>query len=146
MMLYAVIDTNVLVSALLNMDSNPGRVLLSVLSGKTALFLNEEIMSEYRNVLAREKFHFPADLVEVVLRRLADCSVFVSSSPEDYPEVGDPKDRCFYAVTMSGRESVDVFLVTGNMRHFPVKPFVITPSQFAAMLQSAGGAAGAEAH
>ena len=136
MMFYAVIDTNVLVSALLNMDSNPGRVLLSVLSGETVLFMNAEIMSEYRDVLAREKFHFPAEVVDVVLKRLALCSLAVSPSSEDYPEVGDPKDRCFYAVTMSGRETADAVLVTGNIRHFPVKPFVVTPTQFAAMLQA----------
>jgi len=34
-MIFAVIDTNVLVSALLNIDSNPGAVLLSVFDGKT---------------------------------------------------------------------------------------------------------------
>lgn len=136
MMFYAVIDTNVLVSALLNMDSNPGRVLLSVFSGETVLFMNAEILSEYRDVLAREKFHFPADVVDVVLKRLAVCSLAVSASSEDFPEVGDPKDRCFYAVTMSGRESEDAMLVTGNIRHFPVKPFVVTPAQFTAMLQA----------
>ena len=135
-MFYAVIDTNVLVSALLNMDSNPGRVVLSVLSGETTLFMNAEIMSEYRDVLAREKFHFPADVVGIVLKRLAARSLAVTPSSENFPEVGDPKDRCFYAVTMSGRESEDAMLVTGNIRHFPGKPFVVTPAQFAAMLQA----------
>ena len=136
MMFYAVIDTNVLVSALLNMDSNPGRVLLSVLNGETVPFLNAGIMSEYRDVLAREKFHFPAAVVDVILKRIAVCGLVVSPSSEEYLEVGDPKDRCFYAVAMSGRESADAMLVTGNIRHFPLKPFVVTPAQFVEMLQA----------
>lgn len=135
-MFYAVIDTNVLVSALLNMDSNPGRVLISVLNGETVPFMNAEIMAEYRAVLARKKFQFPADLVDVILKRISACGVIVSPSSEEFPEVGDPKDRCFYAVTMSGREAGDTMLVTGNIRHFPQKPFVVTPAQFVELLQA----------
>ena len=138
MMFYAVIDTNVLVSALLNIDSNPGRVLLSVFNGETIPLMNAEIMTEYREVLAREKFHFPADIVDVILKRIAVCGLIVSPASEEYPEVGDSKDRCFYAVTMSGRESADALLVTGNIRHFPLKPFVVTPAQFVEMLQAGG--------
>ena len=135
-MFHAVIDTNVLVSALLNMESNPGKVLLSVFNGETVPLMNEEIMTEYRDVLAREKFHFPAELVDVILKRLAASSLSVSAPSTEFPEVGDPKDRRFYAVTMSGRDAAAAVLVTGNIRHFPVKPFVVTPAQFVAMLQA----------
>ena len=58
-MIYAAIDTNVLVSALLNFQSNPGQVLLSVFNGETIPLVNEEILAEYRDVLARKKFRFP---------------------------------------------------------------------------------------
>lgn len=135
-MFYAVIDTNVLVSALLNVESNPGKVLLSVFNGETILLMNEEIMTEYRDVLAREKFHFPPELVDIVLKRIAASSLIVSTSSAEFPEVGDPKDRCFYAVTMSGRDAGDAMLVTGNIRHFPEKPFVVTPAQFVTLLRS----------
>lgn len=54
-MIYVVIDTNVLVSALLNINSNPGTVLLSVFKGETIPLLNPEILAEYRDVLARKK-------------------------------------------------------------------------------------------
>lgn len=138
MTLYAVIDTNVLVSALLNVDSNPGKVLSSVFNGETIPLMNEEVMAEYRDVLTREKFRFPAELVDVVLRRLAASGLIVPASPAEFPEVGDPKDRCFYAVTMSGRDAKDAMLVTGNLRHFPAKPFVVTPAQFVALLSSGG--------
>ena len=134
-MIYAVIDTNVLVSALLNIGSNPGAVLLSVFSGKTIPMLNSEILAEYREVLARKKFNFPAETVDIILKRLAGSCLNVSVSSENFPEVGDPKDRCFYAVTMTGRQTEDVLLVTGNIRHFPIKPYVVTPAQFIEILQ-----------
>ena len=57
-MFYAVIDTNVLVSALLNINSNPGKVLLSVFNGETCPLLNAEIVAEYRGA-CKEKVSFP---------------------------------------------------------------------------------------
>ena len=134
-MFYAVIDTNVLVSALLNINSNPGKVLLSVFNGETCPLLNAEIVAEYRDVLAREKFHFPAETVDIVIGRLAAVSMNLNAADGEYPEISDPKDRCFFAVTMTGRLSEDALLVTGNIRHFPAKPFVVTPAQFVGMLQ-----------
>ena len=133
-MYYVVIDTNVLVSALLNIDSNPGAVLLSAINGETIPLLNEEILAEYRNVLARKKFGFPAETVDVVLRRLAGVGLNVTLIDAEYPEVIDPKDHCFYAVTMVGRQTADTFLVTGNIRHFPAKTYVVTPAQFVKIL------------
>ena len=135
-MYYAVIDTNVLVSALLNINSNPGKVLLSVFNGKTCPLLNAEIVAEYRDVLAREKFHFPTEMVDVVMGRLVAVSMNINAADVEDPEIRDPKDRYFFAVTMTGRLSEDALLVTGNIRHFPVKPFVITPAQFVEMLQT----------
>ena len=135
-MFYAVIDTNVLVSALLNINSNPGKVLLSVFNSETRPLLNAEIIAEYRDVLAREKFHFPAETVDIVMNRLAAVSMNINAAEGEFPEITDPKDRCFFAVTMTGRLSEDALLVTGNIRHFPAKPFVVTPAQFVAMLEA----------
>ena len=105
-------------------------------NGETIPLVNEEILAEYRDVLARKKFRFPPDLVEIILTRLAACSLNIFSVSEDFPEIADPKDRCFYAVTMLERQSEDALLVTGNIRHFPVKPFVVTPAKFVEILQA----------
>jgi putative PIN family toxin of toxin-antitoxin system len=135
---YAVIDTNVLVSALLNVQSNPGVVLQSVFEGATIPLMNTEIITEYWTVLTREKFSFPVKLVDVVLRRFVECGLLVSVSLEGHQDVVDPKDRCFYAVTLSGREAGDALLITGNVRHFPRKPFVLSPAQFVEKLRENG--------
>ena len=47
------------------------------------------------------------------------------STREDLP---DPKDLVFYEVCMAKREEGSM-LVTGNMKHFPVKPFIVTPNE-----------------
>ena len=75
-MLYAVIGTNVLVSALLNINSKPGEILLPVFNGETVPLLNGEIFAEYQNVLSRKKFHFPAETVDLILRRIAAGMTF----------------------------------------------------------------------
>lgn len=57
---YAVIDTNVIVSAMLssNLASNPAKVFQAVLSGRVIPLYNDEILREYQVVLSRPKFPF----------------------------------------------------------------------------------------
>ena len=45
----------------------------------------------------------------------------------------DMKDLPFYEVVMEKRED-DAYLVTGNLKHFPVKPFIITARQMLEIL------------
>ena len=51
---------------------------------------------------------------------------------EDY--VPDPDDAIFYEVVMEARETIDAYLVTGNIKHFPVKPYVVTPKEMLEIL------------
>lgn len=49
-----------------------------------------------------------------------------TSRKETYDQIPDPTDIVFYEVALS----VDgAFLVTGNTRHFPKKPYVVTPAE-----------------
>jgi uncharacterized protein len=45
----------------------------------------------------------------------------------------DPDDVVFYEVTLSVDES---FLVTGNIRHFPTKPFIVSPARMIEIIKS----------
>lgn len=60
-MIFAVIDTNVFVSALLtkHRDSATVKVVEAVLDGRITALKSREIVNEYREVLARPQFHFP---------------------------------------------------------------------------------------
>ena len=53
---FAVIDTNVLVSAMLKWDSVPGNILELAFDGLIIPVLNDDIIKEYREVLSRPKF------------------------------------------------------------------------------------------
>ena len=67
---YAVIDTNVLVSALLKWDSIPGQVVQQTYAHEIIPVFNYSILQEYEEVLSREKFHFPKETVDFLLSRL----------------------------------------------------------------------------
>ena len=128
MSFYAVIDTNVLVSAFLKSTSVPHVVLEYVFAGSIVPLYNNEILAEYKEVLNRPKFHFPKDAVEIVVAKIKEIGIHFDAIPVD-ENLPDPKDIVFYAVTMNARAENDAYLVTGNIKHFPEKPFVVTPRQ-----------------
>lgn len=125
---YAVIDTNVLVSAMLKWDSVPGNVLELVYSGTIIPLLNQHIVKEYREVLARPKFRLTQAIVEDAVGEIERLGLYVDARELDIP-FPDPKDRIFYEVLMEERNEEDAYLVTGNIKHFPEKPYIVTPRQ-----------------
>ena len=125
---YAVIDTNVLVSAALKPESVPGQVLELVLDGIIIPVLNKAILNEYYEVLFRPKFRFPRRFVKDTIGKISDNGIFVDAEPLNI-DLPDPKDIVFYEVVMEGRKDEEAYLVTGNIRHFPNKPFIVTPRQ-----------------
>jgi len=135
-MIYAVIDTNVIVSALFtkNMDSATIKVLNALLGGKIVPLYNNDIIAEYDDVLHRSKFHFTPLLVDTYIEKF--CELGIPSvriqSKEIFP---DPKDVVFYEVALSKE---DAYLVTGNRKHFPNKPIVVTPAEMVEILKEQG--------
>jgi putative PIN family toxin of toxin-antitoxin system len=125
---YAVIDTNVLVSAMLKWDSTPGNIMELVFAGMIVPLLNEHIVKEYREVLSRAKFHLTREIIHDVLAEIKRFGVYVDAQELDI-ELTDPKDRVFYEVVMEKRKTEDAYLVTGNIRHFPSEPYIVTPRQ-----------------
>lgn len=125
---YAVIDTNVLVSAILKWQSVPGNVLELAFTGTIIPIFNESIVKEYREVLSRPKFHLTSDIVDSVVGELVKLGICVDADKLDV-ELPDPKDRVFYEVVMEERKMEDAYLVTGNIKHFPTKPFIVTPRE-----------------
>ena len=138
MRFFAVIDTNVLVSAAMKPESVPGKVLELVLDGLIIPIFNKAIMKEYRNVLLRPKFAFSEQIVTDILNEMSDRGICVDAErlTVDLP---DPKDIVFYEVVMEERKEEDTYLVTGNIRHFPKKPFIVTPREMIDIILEAVG-------
>ena len=127
-MIHAVIDTNVLVSALLTSKSDTAtvQVLEALMNGKIIPLYNDEIISEYEIVLNRPTFHFSKEKVAHYIQAIQEKGVLASrvSSDFDFP---DSDDAVFYEVALSKE---DAYVVTGNLKHFPKKPIVVTPAEF----------------
>lgn len=125
---YAVIDTNVLVSAMIKWNSVPGNVIELTFSGTIIPLLNEQIVKEYREVLGRPKFHLTEKIIDSVVGEMERFGIYIDAQKLDLT-LPDPKDLIFYEVVMEERKSEDAYLVTGNIKHFPLKPYVVTPRQ-----------------
>lgn len=127
---YVVIDTNVIVSALLAQDrrhSVPFAILEAVYLGKITPVLSKDIMAEYVSVLNRERFGFDKEGVKVFLAEMTKQAVIVNPAKAKRV-LPDPKDVCFYEAAVI-YEDVGGYLVTGNMKHFPGCSFAVTPAQ-----------------
>lgn len=125
---YAVIDTNVLVSAMISPDSVPGEIAAEALDGCILPLVNDEIIAEYSDVLNRKKFRFDRSAVKLMIDTIVRRGIPVDAGPirEFLP---DPKDVVFYAVVMKYKNEDDAYLITGNQKHFPRRPFVVTPRE-----------------
>lgn len=132
---YAIIDTNVIVSAMLKWDSVPGNIMELTFDGSIIPILNEKIVREYQEVLARPKFHFTEEIIHDVLENIKSKGIYADAEFLDI-ELPDPKDRVFYEVVMEKRKTKDAYLVTGNIKHFPVKPFIVTPREMIEIILS----------
>lgn len=126
-MIYAVIDTNVLVSAQISKQPKSAtvKVISFMLDGHIKPVYNDEILAEYTEVLHRPKFHLSDDEIAFMLDYIRHYGIHSDRIPYT-GEMPDEKDRPFYEVSLSMEDS---FLVTGNLKHFPVTPKVVTPSQ-----------------
>lgn len=110
--IYAVIDTNVIVSALISTkpDSYPLTVLSHVYLGPIVPVYNDEILAEYRDVLYRDKFHLKSEDIELALKTITETGLNLAKTAVKDEVFTDPKDVVFYEVKMSKEDA-----------YFPVK-------------------------
>ena len=127
-MIYAVIDTNVLVSALItkNPEAATAKVVRLLLEQEFVPMYDADIIAEYEDVLHRSKFPILKETAEALISFIIENGI--ESSRVNFAEsMPDEDDRVFYEVSLSQE---DTFLVTGKLKHYPTSPRVITPAQF----------------
>src|SRR5438046_1814134 len=126
-----VLDTNILVSGLLQPLGNPAQVLTLALAGAVQVCYDERILAEFAEVLARPRFKFDPKRVSEVLTKLETDGVAVDASGESSLDLPDADDEPFLAVALAA--SVD-FLVTGNLSDYPPDKrrgcVVVSPAAF----------------
>jgi len=109
-----VLDTNVLVSGLLNSFGAPVRVLDLVLAGELIVAFDDRLLSEWREVLRRVKFGFSSNDVETLLGFVEEEGFGVNPPPLGV-ELPDPDDVPFLEVA----HAAEATLITGNTKHYP---------------------------
>ncbi|MFH2116004.1 MAG: putative toxin-antitoxin system toxin component, PIN family [Spirochaetota bacterium] len=122
-----VLDTNALVSGMLNPAGKPGAILALVLEGELSVLHSPGILSEYHEVLHRPRFGFQSDMVATILGYIEEAGMPVYPLPANcsFP---DEDDRVFYETALTGKA---VALITGNTTHFPAgDPLIFTPPAF----------------
>jgi uncharacterized protein len=128
-MIRVVIDTNVLVSALLHANSLPEAVIKLAVSRNVQWLASEPILVEYAEVLRRPRFAIDSDkLADAMMRIQASVAVVVPIIRIE--ATIDPDDNIFLECAQAG--SAD-YIVTGNIRHFPrtwQKTQILTPREF----------------
>jgi putative PIN family toxin of toxin-antitoxin system len=126
-----VLDTNIVVSALLRSQGNPAQVLALAMAGAVQVCHDHRILAEYAEVLARRRFKFDAERVREVLTKLEVDGLSIDATDQRDLELPDADDEAFLAVALAG--DVD-YLVTGNLADYPAEKrrgcAVVSPAEF----------------
>lgn len=101
-------------------------VIDALVDGKFTPLFHEDILAEYEEVLHRDKFPFYETQIRIVINAIKKYGVEVFPQKTDEIFI-DMDNLIFYEAALQKRED-DAYLVTGNMRHYPVRDFIVTPA------------------
>jgi uncharacterized protein len=111
-----VLDTNILISALLNPQGPPAQVfLMAILEADIQLCVSDEIFAEYAEVIARSRLKRSANEIDNTLRAIRLRSLWIKPISKTHASP-DPDDNIFMECAESAAAH---YLVTGNLKHFP---------------------------
>jgi putative PIN family toxin of toxin-antitoxin system len=123
--LSVVVDTNILVSALLA-GGPPALILDRIADRKIRPCFDDRILSEYWDVLSRPKFHFSPWQLNRLIHDMVKAGFSIEVSVPSAFSMPDEEDWKFYDVA----RTADAMLITGNIKHYPAEPFILTPAAF----------------
>ena len=134
MKIHAVIDTNVLISALISKKNDSATVLiLERIFDETIIpVYNHEIIKEYIEVMNRPKFHLDKNDISFLINTIVESGTDSERIHSGF-SFPDRKDVYFYEVSLSIKDS---YLITGNIKHFPKTPRVVTPAEMMRIISS----------
>ena len=121
-----VVDTNVIISALMNVNGTPAKILSLILNGNVKMLYDNRIIFEYYDVLSRNEFGFPKETVNDMLGYFKHNGEFVNAIFLKRKFI-DETDKKFYEVFKFGKAD---YLITGNIKHFPKEDAVIISKDF----------------
>lgn len=131
----AAIDTNVIVSAMLKKESNPGKIISFIRNNVITPIYDKDIMKEYIEVLNREKFNFPKEEIDEVLNLFESHGQVLEKTKTD-EKFSDKSDVKFFQIVLTANMVQDSYLVTGNQKDFPQRVFIVTPETMVQIIES----------
>jgi putative PIN family toxin of toxin-antitoxin system len=114
-MIRVVLDTNIIVSALLQPLGPPAQVFELALGSVMQLCVSGGIYAEYEEVVSRPRFQRSAETIAATLRAVRENGHWVR--PTDAVRVCVDADDDIFLECAQAAEAE--YLVTGNLRHFP---------------------------
>lgn len=129
-MIFAVLDTNVLISAALahNKYSIPYSVFRGVVERRFVPLVDDNIVREYWEVFSRSKFSFMQETINDIVGNTIKFAINQPVPPSGI-ELPDSDDVVFYDVARAHQDK-GAYLVTGNLKHFPNCGFAVSPRDF----------------
>ena len=129
-MKYVVLDTNVVVSAMIShLDhGHPAALMQRMAERKFVPVYSTALIEEYEEVLRRPKFKFSDQDIAMVLAMIRRFGIHQERLPglAFVPACADADDQPFYDLALS----TDALLVTGNTKHFPEDKRIFTPNSY----------------
>ena len=126
-----VIDTNVVVSALLSSQGKPALILEMLFNEEIQLNYCDKVLDEYIDVLNRPALNIKPEKAKRFFEIMRDTGTSIDPIVSTLTFL-DEDDRVFYD---TARQS-SAILITGNMKHYPDEDFIMTPSTFLNLLAS----------
>lgn len=123
--MLVVLDTNVVISAMLSPTGKPATVMKEVNLGILTPCVDERILDEYFKVMHRPKFRFSPELLKYQYGIFLTKSLNVNPITIKEPFT-DENDKKFYEVA----KTCNALLITGNLKHFPEDPLIKSVNEF----------------
>ena len=109
-MLRVVLDTNVLISAIL-FGGKPRQILEKAIRGEIRLCISEPILEELKGVLQRSKFDYSPEMIQVILTELTGIADFVNPSKTIDVVLEDPEDNRILECAVEAEAN---YIITGD--------------------------------
>jgi len=120
-----VLDTNIIISSVISAKGNPSAIMELVSAQVIHAYYNDEILDEYKRVLAYERLKIEPNKQAEIIEKIKEVGIFITASASTVP-LPDESDRIFYDTA----RDAEAILITGNIKHYPNEPFIMTPANY----------------
>ena len=125
-MINIVLDTNIIISAVISAEGNPAKIIKMVSADENMqIYYSLAIFAEYKRVLAYERLNFSEEKRVRAINLIEKYGISIQPEISRIP-LPDESDRIFYDTA----KTVNAYLITGNLQHYPEEPHIMPPARF----------------